>query len=69
MKTITASWTIDHGPHTCHRWNHIILYEFLNNNIVWRTDDPKIQQEKDNWLKGAPTILPIETYMKYIQGE
>jgi len=51
------------------RWNHIILYEFLNNNIVWRTDDPKIQQEKDNWLKGAPTILPIETYMKYIQGE
>ena len=51
------------------RWNHIILYEFLNNNIVWRTDDPKIQQEKDNWLKGAPTILPIETYMNYIQGE
>lgn len=48
---------------------YIILYEFLNNNIVWRTDDPKIQQEKDNWLKGAPTILPIETYMNYIQGE
>ena len=49
------------------RLNYIILHEFLNNNIVWRTDDPKIQQEKDNYLQGKETILPSETYYQHIR--